>query len=73
MRSMVGDALSTYVESAASVLTGLLIAFLSNFLLSSTMLAILPLLGLGTYMQVKLLKGFSKDAKVLLCHFAAVV
>lgn len=64
VRSLVGDALGLIVENITTLVAGLLIAFLANWQLSFIVLGLVPLLGLNGYIQMKFVKGFSKDAKV---------
>ena len=66
VRALVGDALGLLVQNIASAITGLLIAFLANWILSFIVLIIIPLIGLSAYFQVKFMKGFSEDAKVII-------
>ncbi|KAJ8498307.1 hypothetical protein OPV22_008859 [Ensete ventricosum] len=65
VRSLVGDALGLIVENITTLVAGLLIAFIANWQLSLIILVLLPLLGLNGYIQMKFLKGFSKDAKIM--------
>lgn len=64
VRSLVGDALSLIVQNITTLIAGLVIAFVSNWQLSFIILALVPLLGLNGYVQLKFMQGFSKDAKV---------
>jgi len=64
IRALVGDALGLLVQNIASAITGLVIAFESSWQLALIILAMVPLLGLNGFLQVKFLKGFSADAKV---------
>lgn len=64
VRSLVGDALGLIAQNIATVVGGLIIAFTANWLLAIIILAVLPLVGLQGFMQMKLLKGFTADAKV---------
>ncbi len=64
VRSLVGDALALIVQNIATVIAGLLIAFTANWKLSFVILALLPILFMQGYLQVKFMKGFSADAKV---------
>lgn len=64
VRALVGDALGLLVQNIASAITGLVIAFESSWQLALIILAMVPLLGLNGFLQVKFLKGFSADAKV---------
>ncbi|XP_038978077.1 ABC transporter B family member 11-like [Phoenix dactylifera] len=65
VRSLVGDALALIVQNTATMVSGLLIAFLANWQLSLIILALIPLIGLNGYIQVKFIKGFSADAKMM--------
>nr|XP_029124116.1 ABC transporter B family member 4-like isoform X2 [Elaeis guineensis] len=65
VRRLVGDALALVVQNTASMVSGLLIAFLANWQLSLIILALIPLIGLNGYIQMKFVKGFSADAKML--------
>ncbi|XP_031284461.1 ABC transporter B family member 11-like [Pistacia vera] len=63
VRALVGDALAQLVQNSASALAGLVIAFTASWQLAFIILAIIPLIGVTGYVQVKFLKGFSADAK----------
>uniref|UniRef100_A0A9I9CUG2 ABC transporter B family member 21-like n=1 Tax=Cucumis melo TaxID=3656 RepID=A0A9I9CUG2_CUCME len=65
VRALVGDALSQLVENLAAVTAGLVVAFVSSWQLALIVLAMFPLLGLNGYVQMKFLKGFSADAKLM--------
>jgi len=65
VRSMVGDALSLIVQNISTIIAGIVIAFSANWKLALLILALLPLLGLQAWVQVKFLQGFSPDAKVM--------
>ncbi|KAG9447576.1 hypothetical protein H6P81_013704 [Aristolochia fimbriata] len=65
VRSLVGDALALVVQNIATVTAGLVIAMVANWRLALIILALLPLVGLQGYAQMKSLKGFSADAKVM--------
>ncbi|WJX96357.1 ABC transporter B member 11 [Trifolium repens] len=65
VRALVGDALGLLVQNIATVIAGLVIAFQACWQLAFIVLALAPLLGLNGYVQVKVLKGFSADAKKL--------
>lgn len=64
IRALVGDALAEHVREVSSVVVALVIAFTASWQLALIILAILPLLGLNGYLQVKSSRGFSRDAKV---------
>ncbi|XP_058077057.1 ABC transporter B family member 11-like [Magnolia sinica] len=65
IRGLVGDALALMVQNAASVIAGLVIAFEANWQLALIILAMVPLIGLGGWVEMKFLKGFSADAKMM--------
>ncbi|XP_047307497.1 ABC transporter B family member 9-like [Impatiens glandulifera] len=65
VKSLVGDALALIVQNIATVMAGIIIAFTANWILALIILAVLPLMGVQGYVQMKSLKGFSKDAKVM--------
>jgi ATP-binding cassette subfamily B (MDR/TAP) protein 1 len=64
IRALVGDALGLLVENIATAIAGLVIAFVASWQLALVILALVPLLGLNGFLQVKFLKGFSNDSKV---------
>ncbi|KAH9625819.1 hypothetical protein KSS87_020473 [Heliosperma pusillum] len=63
VRALVGDALGLLVQNLATAIAGLLIAFIANWILAFIILALIPLIGLNGYLQIKFMKGFSADAK----------
>ncbi|CAA7405782.1 unnamed protein product [Spirodela intermedia] len=65
VRSLVGDALALVVQNLATLLAGLIIAFVANWQLSLIILALLPLIGLNGWVQMKFIKGFSADAQMM--------
>ncbi|KAK9161867.1 hypothetical protein Syun_008208 [Stephania yunnanensis] len=65
VRGLVGDALSLIVQNAATAIAGLVIAFSANWILAFVILVLLPLVGLNGYIQLKFMKGFSADAKMM--------
>lgn len=64
VRALVGDALALIVENLATAVAGLVIAFTASWQLALIILALLPLIVLNGYVQLKFMKGFSADAKV---------
>lgn len=64
VRGLVGDALALVVQNLTSLLTGLIVACVANWELSLIILAMLPIIGLNGWIQMKFLHGFSADAKV---------
>jgi ATP-binding cassette subfamily B (MDR/TAP) protein 1 len=67
IRALVGDALGLLVENIATAIAGLVIAFVASWQLALVILALVPLLGLNGFLQVKFLQGFSNDSKVCSC------
>ncbi|KAJ9171655.1 hypothetical protein P3X46_014987 [Hevea brasiliensis] len=65
IRALVGDTLAQLVQNIASVVAGLVIAFTASWQLAFIVLVLLPLIGVNGYVQVKLFKGFSADAKMM--------
>lgn len=65
VRSLVGDALALVVQNLTTVIAGLVISFTANWILALIILAVLPLVFLQGYFQMKFVKGFSADAKVM--------
>ncbi|WJX90822.1 ABC transporter B member 11 [Trifolium repens] len=65
IRALVGDALGLLVENIATAIAGLVIAFVASWQLALVILALVPLLGLNGFLQVKFLQGFSNDSKKL--------
>ncbi|XVF21986.1 hypothetical protein REPUB_Repub12eG0135800 [Reevesia pubescens] len=63
IRALVGDALAQMVSNLASAVAGLIIAFIASWQLALIILALIPLIGVSGYIQVKFMKGFSADAK----------
>ncbi|KAF7123906.1 hypothetical protein RHSIM_Rhsim12G0140800 [Rhododendron simsii] len=65
IRALVGDALAQLVQDSASAIVGLVIAFTACWQLAFIVLALIPLIGLTGYVQIKFLQGFSADAKLM--------
>ena len=64
VRSLVGDALALVVQNISTIISALLIAFTANWELALIILAVLPILFMQGYFQMKFMTGFSADAKV---------
>lgn len=64
IKSLLGDALALIVQNIATVMAGLIIAFTANWKLALIILAVMPVLLVQGYVQMKFMKGFSADAKV---------
>ncbi|XP_030967976.1 ABC transporter B family member 9-like [Quercus lobata] len=65
IKSLLGDALALIVQNIATVMAGLIIAFTANWKLALIILAVMPVLFVQGYVQMKFMKGFSADAKVM--------
>ncbi|KAG8389626.1 hypothetical protein BUALT_Bualt02G0248600 [Buddleja alternifolia] len=65
VRALVGDALAQIVQDLSSAAVGLGIAFAASWQLALIILAMIPLIGLSGYAQIKFMKGFSADAKAM--------
>ncbi|KAK4363734.1 hypothetical protein RND71_018975 [Anisodus tanguticus] len=65
VRALVGDALAQMVQDSATAIVGLAIAFEASWQLALIILAMIPLIGLNGYIQIKFMTGFSADAKMM--------
>ena len=65
VKTMVGDTLALVFQNIGTIICGLSIAFSANWQLSLLVLALVPLLGTQGYFQMKMMKGFGNDAKVI--------
>ncbi|RLN24346.1 ABC transporter B family member 21-like [Panicum miliaceum] len=65
VRGLVGDALQLIVQNSSTLVAGLVIAFVSNWELSLIIIALIPLIGLNGWIQMKFIQGFSADAKMM--------
>ncbi|KAI0528833.1 hypothetical protein KFK09_001376 [Dendrobium nobile] len=63
--NLVGDALALIVQNITTLTAGLVIAFVANWLLALIILAIVPLLGITGWLQMKFATGFSEDTKMM--------
>lgn len=64
VKGLVGDSLGLVVQNFSTLVAGLVIAFTASWLLSFIILALIPIIGLNAFIQMKFLKGFGEDAKV---------
>jgi ATP-binding cassette subfamily B (MDR/TAP) protein 1 len=53
------------VQSAAALITGFVISFTADWRLALVITCVIPLVGIQGYAQVKYLKGFSEESKVM--------
>lgn len=65
VKRLVGDNLALNVQTLATVIAGFLVAMIANWKLTLIILVVIPMVGLQGYFQVKFLKGFSANAKVI--------
>ncbi|KAL3714525.1 hypothetical protein ACJRO7_006443 [Eucalyptus globulus] len=65
VRALVGDSLSQLVQNSASAVAGLVIAFAASWQLALIVVVLLPLIFVNGYVQLKFMKGFSADAKMM--------
>ncbi|MQL95598.1 hypothetical protein Taro_028264 [Colocasia esculenta] len=65
VRSLVGDTLALIVQNLATLIAGMVIAFTACWQLALIMLALVPLIGLNGWIQMKFMKGVSANAKVM--------
>ncbi|OIW07048.1 hypothetical protein TanjilG_02682 [Lupinus angustifolius] len=65
VRALVGDAVGLLIGNLATVLAGLIIAFTASWELALIIPVLIPLIGLKGYAQMKFMKGFSADAKMM--------
>ncbi|CAL4974577.1 unnamed protein product [Urochloa decumbens] len=65
VRRLVGDNLALLTQVISTLITGFVIAFVADWKLTLIILCAMPLSGAQGYAQVKFLKGFSQDAKML--------
>lgn len=64
VKGLVGDYLAMIVQNTTSIVAGLLIAFTASWQLSLIIFALIPLMGLNGYIQMKYLKGSGEETKV---------
>uniref|UniRef100_A0A251TGL4 Putative ATP-binding cassette subfamily C member 9 n=1 Tax=Helianthus annuus TaxID=4232 RepID=A0A251TGL4_HELAN len=65
VRGLVGDALAQIVQDLSSAISGLFIAFTACWQLALIILAMIPLASINGYVQMRFMKGFSADAKLM--------
>ncbi|KAL4366271.1 hypothetical protein GQ457_05G001350 [Hibiscus cannabinus] len=65
IRGLVGDALAQMVSNIASAIAGLVIAYVACWQLAFIVLGLIPLIAVSGYVEVKSMKGFSADAKMM--------
>ncbi|MFS8021404.1 putative Type I protein exporter [Helianthus anomalus] len=65
VRGLVGDALAQIVQDLSSAISGLFMAFTACWQLALIILAKIPLASINEYVQMRFMKGFSADAKLM--------
>ncbi|KAJ8898742.1 hypothetical protein K2173_004961 [Erythroxylum novogranatense] len=65
VRALVGDTLAQVVQNSSAAVSGLIIAFVGSWQLAAIILVLLPIVGINGYAQIKFMKGFSRDAKIM--------
>ena len=68
VRALVGDSLSLNVGNIATAIASLVIAFNASWELALVVLALVPLIGINSLIQIKSMNGFSNNSKVSLKH-----
>ncbi|KAI4311048.1 hypothetical protein MLD38_035984 [Melastoma candidum] len=63
LKAVVGIALGLVFQNIATGIAGLVIAFAANWQLACIVLAMLPVLAVSGYIELKFMKGFTADAK----------
>lgn len=64
VRNLVGDTLALLVQNVSTLVAGLAIALSACWQLALLVLALVPLIGLNGWIQLKFMKGLTQDAKV---------
>ncbi|KAH0660368.1 hypothetical protein KY289_029116 [Solanum tuberosum] len=72
VRGLVGDALAQMVQDSATAIIGLAVAFEASWQLALIVLAMIPIIGLSGYLQMKFMTGFSADAKTMYAEASQV-
>eukprot|EP00268_Persea_americana_P042784 TRINITY_DN4285_c0_g1_i1.p1 TRINITY_DN4285_c0_g1~~TRINITY_DN4285_c0_g1_i1.p1 ORF type:complete len:796 (+),score=147.06 TRINITY_DN4285_c0_g1_i1:3969-6356(+) len=65
VRGLVGDSLALLAQNTASLVAGLAIAFEACWQLAFLILAMVPLIGFIGWVQLKFVRGFSANAKMM--------
>ncbi|XP_023554567.1 ABC transporter B family member 4-like [Cucurbita pepo subsp. pepo] len=63
VRALVGDSLSLNVGNIATAIASLVIAFNASWELALVVLALVPLIGINSLIQIKSMNGFSNNSK----------
>lgn len=64
VKALLGDALALSLQNSATIVAGLVIAWVSNWELALIALALIPLVWINATIQMKFISGFSKNSKV---------
>ncbi|KAI7984521.1 ABC transporter B family member 11 [Camellia lanceoleosa] len=65
MQALVGAALGQLVQDSATAVAGLAITFQASWQLALVILALIPLIGLNGFVQLKFMIGFNADSKMM--------
>lgn len=65
VRRLVGDTLAVIVQSMSTLICSIVMAMVASWELSLIILVLIPLLGIQGYAQIRFLKGFGDDTKVI--------
>ncbi|KMZ73429.1 ABC transporter B family member 21 [Zostera marina] len=65
VRSLVGDYMGSITQTISTITTGVVIAMIANWKVALVILVLIPLMGFQVYLQIKILKGSSEDAKTM--------
>ncbi|EPZ35336.1 ABC transporter domain-containing protein [Rozella allomycis CSF55] len=65
IQGLTGSFLGTILQLVATIVIGFIIAFSNSWQLTLVILSCLPLVSLGGYLQVRVLKGFDSKAKAM--------
>ncbi|XP_050237901.1 ABC transporter B family member 21-like [Mercurialis annua] len=64
MSTLVGNTLSLLIQNLASAVAGVLISFYASWELALIIIALIPILGISSFLQMRFIHGFSADAKM---------
>lgn len=65
VRRLLGDTLALMVQCLSTLLTGFIVAMVASWRLALIITVVIPLVGFQGYAQIKFMKGYSADAKVM--------
>nr|CAD1834787.1 unnamed protein product [Ananas comosus var. bracteatus] len=65
VRRLLGDTLALMVQCLSTLLTGFIVAMVASWRLALIITVVIPLVGFQGYAQIKFMKGYSADAKMM--------